>query len=687
MKLRLIAVLCTATSVAMAQPRGDLERLFPKEADITIEPSASRLARLELPAEVITACRQDLSDLRVFDASGREVAYLVDHGSAPAITPGLHQIVMAAPGRVERSKAPRKEEEVSDVTETYEIAVPLINPRSGAWELVFRASAADFVRRVDVEAIEGDTAAHPIVTRGSIFRLPSGAERMRVALPAATGPLLRVILTGQDKNFLEPRIGFESTALLGADRQMVLPLSTESREQIRGRTLVEVQAPAGIVPGILRLSTTTAAFDRSVEVHDLGPGTRDVVIGTGRLFRVETVAPVEQTDLPIAPARGTRLRVIVEDGDSPMLDEIAFSAILQRPSLIFALPSNDAGAPAGKLRFGGGRAHLPRYDLAGLLPPPGVPATGKRALAAASLYGPATLAVARLGAIQPNPSLDSTPILAFAMHPGADLDRRPFSHRRNLTVEPSHDGLSRIVLDPADLAIARPDFADLRIVDAQSKQWPYLIEPSADEKWVALPVSDFDRRNRSSHYRMHLGNEQILFDQVRIASKEAYFDRPFRLLVSTPDGQDVAPLQGRLVHGAQQAPGSDLSFELPATRAKSIELVVDDGENDSLVLLSLRIRVPLPVLYLAAPPGEYSLLLGHPQASAPVYDLERVRDVVLAVAGSPATLLPLQPNPAFSRQARLATGRGPQQMLLWAVLGLAVIALGAITLRIARSGA
>jgi hypothetical protein len=682
MKLRLIAVLCACTSIAAAQPRSDLQRLFPKQAAIAVEPSAARLARLELPAEVISACQPDLSDLRIFDGSGREVAYLVDHGGTQALAPALRQTVVATPEGVERSKTPRKGEDESNVNETYSLAVPSALPKSGAWDLVFEASSTDFVRRVDVEQIENGTVVRPVAT-GSIFRLPSGAERTRIALPAAVGRKLRVTVTGQDRAYLDPRLRFESTAALAGDRRIILPLPAESQDQVHGRTRVELPRPPGIVPGILRLSTTTAAFHRSVEVHDLGPGSRDVVIGAGPLIR--GAAPFEQVDLPVGPARGTRLRVVIDDGDSPVLEQIGFSAILDQPNLIFALASNASGGQAGTLRFGGARALRPRYDLSALVPPPGSAALGKHALAAASLYDPATLSTARIGTIRDNSSFDATPLLSFAMHAGADLDTRPFSHRRDVTVTPSRDGLSRVVLDPADLTVARSDLADLRIVDAQSKQWPYLIEPSAGEQWITSTRWTRDRRGRSTHYRFRFDNDPVLFDHVRLASPESYFDRPFRLLVSPPEGQDTVPLQGRLVHGAAQMPGTDLTFELPATRAKSIELVVDDGENASLELASFQIRVPLPVLYLAAPPGTYSLLLGQPEAVAPVYDLERVRDMVLTMVSAPAAVLPVQANPTFSRQARLASGRGPQQILLWVVLGLAVVALGGITLRIART--
>ena len=60
---------------ASAQPTG-LRPLFPSRADIYVE--SSRLSRLELPAEVLAACRADLSDLRILETDGEQVPYLID---------------------------------------------------------------------------------------------------------------------------------------------------------------------------------------------------------------------------------------------------------------------------------------------------------------------------------------------------------------------------------------------------------------------------------------------------------------------------------------------------------------------------------------------------------------------------------------------------------------------------------
>src|SRR5207245_5852365 len=61
-----------------AQPV-ELRRLFPQEAEVAVQ--GGGLSRLVLPPAVLTACRPDLSDLRLFDAREKEVPFLLDAGA------------------------------------------------------------------------------------------------------------------------------------------------------------------------------------------------------------------------------------------------------------------------------------------------------------------------------------------------------------------------------------------------------------------------------------------------------------------------------------------------------------------------------------------------------------------------------------------------------------------------------
>jgi hypothetical protein len=126
-----------------------------------------------------------------------------------------------------------------------------------------------------------------------------------------------------------------------------------------------------------------------------------------------------------------------------------------------------------------------------------------------------------------------------------------------------------------------------------------------------------------------------------------------------------------------------VTIDLPEGRFDAFELRVEDGDDAPLTLVSAHARLALPELYFAAPAGEYALLLGDPDAAPPRYELERVREVVLAVAAGEAAAGELIDNPARGIFSGVR-GRAGQQLLLWVVIAVAVAALTLLTLRLAR---
>jgi hypothetical protein len=398
-----------------------------------------------------------------------------------------------------------------------------------------------------------------------------------------------------------------------------------------------------------------------------------------------------------AAARGERLRIEIDDGDSPPLADLAFAAVVRQPSLIFALPPAPAGGGAaggaaavgapggttGVLRFGGGRAHPARYDLTGLLPPPDSAATGKRAEAAALLYDPAVVRPARLNAVRPNPGYDRSPALAFAMHPGAALDGAIYSHLRHLTVPDAPEGLSRLRLAPEDLAVLRDDLSDLRVADASSLQWPYLVDREAATDLVPLRVTG-PRAEREGHstYDLIPPASPMRVERIVLEADGGFFDRGFVL-----EGRVAGGGAEQLARGRVTRPIGDtrpVAIDLRSARVESLKLTIDDGDDAPLAIRAARARVTLPEIYLTAPAGRYLLLLGSGAQEAPRYELERVRDVVLAVRAAPIAVEPILVNKDFSLRARLGGPAQRQKLLLWVVLVGAAVVLAGFTLRLAR---
>jgi hypothetical protein len=499
-------------------------------------------------------------------------------------------------------------------------------------------------------------------------------------LPPFRAPRLRIVLETEHPYWLEPAFRIESARALDGGGRIAVPLEILSSQSADGRTTIDLDRPRGILPDLLRIETATGTFDRRLEVWDAGPGSVDSALGVARVFRVEALSFVGEQEIVLRPARGDRLRVEIDDGDSPPLGGLVFSAVIRQPSLIFSVKAGAPGDAAAILRFGGGRAQPPRYDLARLLPRKRT--RGRRAEAAALLYDESVVRPARLGIVRDNPEYDGAPLLAFAMRAGAEIDQRLFSHVRRLRVPEAPEGLSRLRLEPEDLAVLRGDLGDLRVAAGGWRQWPYLLERDAVNDFVLLEIDGPHPEEGTSVYDLRMPVSSLRFDRVLLDTDVEFFDRAFRLEAKVGDRDHQLIARGRL--SRSMGDPRPAAIDVRRFRVESLRLLVEDGDDAPLEFRSARVRVLLPALYLAAPKGSYFLLLGAPDQDPPRYELERVRDIVLAVNATPMKAGPLEENRGLSLWARLA-GQGLQQtVLLWAALVLAVLVLIILTLRLAR---
>ncbi len=298
-------VAAAVSPLALAQP-ADLRTLFPSQADVFA--GSSRLSRLELPLDVIAACRPDLSDLRIVDAGGKEVPYLIDSRRVveteveveQRVTPELLEVKRQT---IERPTGPPLRRE------TYEISFPQERSQTGAWDLVIQSSRSSFVRRVEVSAVGEDGSSVKLVENGSLFRLRNPVrEKTRLNVPDRVADRLVVTLEGEDGFFLEPAFRLETSSTVLRERAVV-ELSEISRQELDRKTIVELSRPRGLVPDVLQVSTTTRSFHRAQAIRDEGPGGGNSTIGGGVVFRFPALAVVEGLEVQLSAARGDRLRV------------------------------------------------------------------------------------------------------------------------------------------------------------------------------------------------------------------------------------------------------------------------------------------------------------------------------------------------------------------------------------------
>ncbi|HSN55533.1 MAG TPA: hypothetical protein VLT32_12720, partial [Candidatus Sulfomarinibacteraceae bacterium] len=500
-----------------------LTTLFPLRAPIQAD--GPGLCRLELPAEVLGRCRPDLADLRIVGADGREIPYVVD---SPEVAAGTEVRYAADPEVLE---AERSQESVSDrITvyhERYLLAVPPLPPDVPVWEVVLGTERREFVGRLDAATVGPQGERSPGVTGGSVFRLPSvGAERLEFAIPGDGARRLEVVLAGEGPGYLSPRFSLRASRTLAAGGASRVALEELELRQLDRATEIVLERPRGLVPARLLVATATGTFHRRVTVWDQGPGADVEPLGGGEILRVEALAPVEVLEVPVRPPGGDRLRVVIDNRDSPPLEDLAVAAVLPRPVLVFSLPEAMSEVT---LLFGGGRAQRPHYDLVALDPGGRLPVAGEAARRSLALLDPTNARPAVLGPAVTNPDYDPGPVLAFAMHPGAEVDRRPFRFRRQLALATSPTGLTRLRLEPADLAALRSDLADLRVVDGEGRQWAYLRQDEARTVTVSLRMAGHERDGRVSIYALEVPDGPLAVGRVELEAEAPYFDRDFVL--------------------------------------------------------------------------------------------------------------------------------------------------------------
>lgn len=668
MKIRALAILlslaCAAPASAQPSPH-DPARLFPHEAAIETSGEYGALHRLALPAEVLERARPELSDVRIHDAEGRDVPYLVDSGARAWPRDGALPDFAAAPSSVAR-RIEDGESLAPTWREILEVAPPGQAPEGARWIVSVESSRASFVRTVVVRAIEGD--ARTELARGSVYRFRDPLrERLWIALPPlpAGAGRLEVELAGEG-GYLEPSLRFTATREPVSPPTLALTLSELARQTREGTTVVELARPPGALPDRLRVITPSPHFHRVVRVLDLAQGQAPREIGRGEVFRVRELAGAEELVVELSRARGERLRIEVIDGDSPPLAELAFEAMVRQPVLLFSAPDTPS-----TLRFGGGRARAPRYDLARF---------------AGTLLGDTLAALgareASLGAVRPNPRFDDGPALRFAMRPGRVEELARFTHVAPVRVEDSPEGLTRLRLPPAVLALAQTELADVRVVDGEGRQWPYLRAPHEERDVVAGSAEAPSVGDRRSTYVITPPVSRARVDALVLYTEAPYLSRPYVVRGIDDDGRRVELTRGTLHRAPDEA--SPLEITLHGVRVSRLELEIEDGNDAPIELGRVELSIPSPSLFLAAPRGDYRLLVGDAEAAAPDYEIARAADLVLSVQAADGEVGAPEANPAhvtppWYESAELST------WIVWAVLLLAVIVLGLVTLRLARA--
>lgn len=488
-----------------------------------------------------------------------------------------------------------------------------------------------------------------------------------------------------------------------------------------------LQLPPGLPIEQVSISAADPAFARLVRVFEerssaaqSSESNQTVALGEGVLFRVvgtprknrplspDVEVGGENLTLPLStrPGNGV-LYVEIDASQGPPLSDLKISVSGVGARLLFPLLPGDARFV---LYYAAPTVRAPLYDLEALR----------------SHVTQLEVTRATLGTEEQNPAYRVVPPLAFVRSAGAPVDVSLFRLQRPLSL--TGDGKPDIyaaTLNPEDLAALTPGLGDLRIVDPEDHQIPYVLDRSGSQARLSLTVATTttpgsDRQRSPGLLSLLLsyaaGTSPIAlpYEAIDLEIDEAFYSRSARLFALPPAGTGAVQAQGgerllwsgTLSHKPDTEPSDAgdppaaanpsqpnlqrLTFSLPADlpRVAHLRLEIDNGDNPPLALRSATGLLALPRLAAKLDGStRYRMLFSAASVDPPRYDIETLRRELFDYAAVRAGLGARSANPQYrARAADLLQNASSTNAtwVLWGVLALAMLSLVALTLRLLR---
>jgi uncharacterized protein DUF3999 len=635
------------------------------EPDVALLRGAARL--VYEPGEragELGSFRGGLADLRLFDAGGQEVPYLLvaplqretqwRSGSllpiAATKTTSGFEVDLGAAGTIDRIR--------------------------------IQSLPAPFLKRFRLEGSGDRSRWAVLVAEGTLFDLPEeDLHRLDVDFPAGDFRYLRLTWNDASSGRLPLPGSVEARLVQPADPgpPVRVPVSFERRPSEPGKSRFHLRLPAArlpvvalelAVPGngpLLRRATVTEGRLASGAGAEILP----VRLGEATLRRaMRGGLSAAELRIPLTLPQGPDVELTVDDGNNPPLQLAGVTAELALLPWIYFEAADAAPLSA---RFGDRDAAPPRYDLEALR------GQVARTRTAAARWGTVRDLEPRekAAAASPLPAL------------GAAVDPAGFRHRREVPASPP--GLTSLLLDAAVLSRS-PGLSDLRIADAQGRQVPYLLE-RRDEP-LSLSLSPLARQERKgeppslSRYRVELPYPSLPSARLVLATTARVFEREIRLVeVPEPAIEPRAnrePVERTVAqavwrHADPDIPAPELTLEIPRSAATRFDLLVEEGDNAPLPLGPPHLLLPANRLRFFYPEGDPpKLLYGQPGLPPPRYDLALLAPRLL---GEAAHEISLGPEP---RQGPPPDSAATGRKIFWGSLVGAVLVLLLILGRLLR---
>jgi hypothetical protein len=610
-----------------------------------------------------------LSDLRLLDASGNEVPYLLVPN--PEIDPVWRQaeaVLPIASIETETTKTSGFEADLATLASVDRLRLDRLPP--------------PYLKSLRLEGSGDRSRWTMLADEATVFDLPdSRLRQVEIGFTAGSYRYLRV--TWDDARSarvgLPPGISAREVSIAAPRQASTTPVVFERRASEPGRSRFHIRLPGARLPIVaLDLDVAAGHVMRNVEVYETrhtGGQAAPALIGRATLRRVEQGSLAASSlrvssEAPREPA----LDIVVDDGDNPPLELRGIVArFAELPWIYF-----ESGQPA-IARYGNPSLAAPRYDLE----------------AVRQTVRIATIPDASWGEARPlTPAENDTGPPGPVPTGGAAIDARGFRFVRELP--PGDAGLIAVRVDEAALAHSRivgTRFEDLRVIDSQGRQVPYLVERSPEplsvdaslERLSSAPAS-LASPSSETVYRIRWPYDRLPSARLVLRTMARVFQRRISLAVErAPDRNRRDPWIDILatatwMHAAQETPAPALTLEVPELETRELLVLVAEGDNSVLPISAARLLFPqYRIRLFREPQAVLQLAYGRADLTAPNYDLALLAPRLLGISATDVTPAP---------EGTPAAAPAPPVIPLpwsWALLGGAVIVLLVLIARLIRS--
>lgn len=651
----------------------DSERAAWQYRRAVIAPAGASLASVVLPPEVSAKAGPAGRDLRLVDETGREVPYLLDWTSERE---GL------ATWQVAISDVRREQEEARETSAIRsQWTLDLGEPRTFT-DLTLRLPDVSFAWHVRVEASTDGGNYEVINADAALFDQTWNNERVRRTEIRFDAPVTARYLRLSARSAASSRVLEIEGATVTLRRRLkgdawsmnVAATPVANADPDRAQTTRYTLAASSLLPfDEVEVLTDDTAFSRRarlVEESAAGRGNA-AVLGQGTVFRLrasDSLIAGESVRFPARSGQGGALHLEIDDAGSPPLRGLRVRLHGSRVRLLFP-----ASGQRLALYYGNLTTRAPSYDLEALRP----------RLTQAIGTGAADIENEIV-----NPEFRREPPLRFAATLGAALDASGWSRMRAILPLPEED-VYALTLSADDLAFLRPDLADLRVVNAEDRQVPFLIDPGFAEERIPMKVQRTDPPPRPSVYLLRPAGslagapgEGPRISRLEIEVADAFFERPARLIHARNESRREPPFS--LVF-SRKPPATDPIVLGVSVPLGEMRLEMDDGDNAPLDIRSAHAVVRVPRVVFKAAPGSLRLLLGNSTAPAPRYDIAGLRGELLAYSAVPARAGDMTENRNARRNWSGLFDAAPRSAVVWGAILIALVALVGLTVRTIRS--